>query len=110
MRFLRAVLLPLLAGLGLAQEDDGVFINPAGPQRELANTPVYTIGSTVQLRWTVSWDRISLTLYQNGNPDFEYLLREPLHPHGLPHRDRRLTVTRSQRLQPEQLQLDRLHR
>jgi len=102
------VLLYLLAGLAAPQSNDGVFYNPPqyGPNGDFSQNPVYQIGSTVQLRWTVSWDRISMTLWQNGNNDFEYLLRKdnsrlPCAILNL------LTIYRSQRLESELLQLDR---
>jgi len=73
-----SVLLYLLAGLTASQSNDGTFYNPpqSGPVNDYSQNPIYPVGSTVQIRWTVSWDRISLTLWQSGNNDFEYLLRK----------------------------------
>ncbi|MCJ1382741.1 hypothetical protein MMC17_005854 [Xylographa soralifera] len=59
-------------------QTDGVFYNPPSPgtASDFTENPIYQVGSTVQLRWFVSWDRISLCLTQNGNRDYEFLLRK----------------------------------
>lgn len=59
-------------------QNDGVFYNPPtfGATGDFSQNPVYVIGQTVQVRWTVSYNQISLVLYQNNNNTFEYLLRE----------------------------------
>ena len=57
---------------------DGIFYNPfpPGTTSDFTQNPTYQVGSTVQLRWSVTWDRISLCLTQNGNPEYEFLLRK----------------------------------
>ncbi|MCJ1475126.1 hypothetical protein MMC13_003786 [Lambiella insularis] len=74
---LQAVLLLLFASLTAAQ-DNSTFYNPPAPDATVdwSNNPVYQVGSTVQVRWAVTWDRVSLCLFQNGAPqhDYEFLL------------------------------------
>ncbi|MCJ1285083.1 hypothetical protein MMC26_004421 [Xylographa opegraphella] len=41
---------------------------------DYSQNPTYQVGSTVQLRWSVTWDRISLVLTQVGNRNYEFLL------------------------------------
>ncbi|MCJ1399360.1 hypothetical protein MMC11_002562 [Xylographa trunciseda] len=55
---------------------DGIFYNPAAPgtSSDFTENPQYQVGSLVQLRWSVTWDRISLCLTQNGNRNYEFLL------------------------------------
>lgn len=76
---LRAVLLFLFARLSTAQINS-TFYTPPAPDAtgDMSQNPVYRIGSTVQVRWAATWDRISLCLFQNGQPqtDYEFLLRE----------------------------------
>ena len=69
------VLLYAFAGL-IAAQDDGTFYSPPpfGAVHDYSQDPIYQVGSTVQIRWSVSWARISLVSWQNGNPTFEYLL------------------------------------
>ena len=108
---LHLILLCLLAPLAALQSNDGVFYNPPqpGPNGDFSQNPVYQIGSTVQLRWSVSWDRISMTLWQNGNNNFEYLLRKiNSSPTGVFFD--LLTILRSQCYESELLQLDRQHK
>lgn len=79
MSFFGLTFLIAFIGLVVAQSD-GVFYNPPtpGPTGEFLQNPIYVIGQTVQIRWAVSYDKISLVLWQNNNNDFEYLLRESL--------------------------------
>ncbi|MCJ1388945.1 hypothetical protein MMC18_001796 [Xylographa bjoerkii] len=69
------VLLFLCTSLSTAQID-GAFYNPPPPDTAPDSTanPIYQAGSTVQLRWSITWDRISLCLVQKGNPNYEFLL------------------------------------
>ena len=55
----------------------GQFYNPPkfAKSGDFSDNQNFTIGSTVHLTWTTTWDRISLVLWQNGYPDFEYILR-----------------------------------
>ena len=78
---LSAIMLPSIFCLSLfvvlCAGQGGQFYNPpafaqAGDYSDNKN---FTIGSTVHLTWTTVWDRISLVLWQNGYPDFEYILR-----------------------------------
>ena len=73
------VLLYALAAL-VAAQDSGTFSNPPpfGAVHDYSQDPIYQIGSTVQIRWSVSWAQISLVCWQNGNPTFEYLLGKGL--------------------------------
>ena len=69
------LLVQLFVSLCTAQ-NGGEFFNPVGPGpvNDYTKNPTYTIGDTVQVRWSTTWDRISLVLWQNGYNEFEYLL------------------------------------
>ncbi|MCJ1437691.1 hypothetical protein MMC27_007078 [Xylographa pallens] len=69
------LLLLIWTGHSTAQID-GVFYNPfpPGTVSDFTENPTYQVGSTVQLRWSVTWDRISLCLTQFGNRNYEFLL------------------------------------
>ena len=72
------LLLPLVWTSHSTAQIDGVFYNPLPPgmASDFTQNPTYPVGSTVQLRWSVTWARISLCLTQNGNQDYEFLLRK----------------------------------
>lgn len=53
----------------------GIFYNPptGGPIHEYRNNPVYTLGETVQLRWDTTLETLSIMIWQNDNPDYEWV-------------------------------------
>ncbi|OGM51372.1 hypothetical protein ABOM_000108 [Aspergillus bombycis] len=55
--------------------EPGIFYNPptGGPIHVYKDNPVYELGQTVQLRWATSLEYLSLMLWQNDNPDYEWL-------------------------------------
>ncbi|KAE8381264.1 hypothetical protein BDV26DRAFT_255676 [Aspergillus bertholletiae] len=55
--------------------EPGIFYNPptGGPIHVYKDNPVYELGQTVQLRWATSLEFLSLMLWQNDNPDYEWL-------------------------------------
>ena len=75
-----SILLRLVALLGtlctVALAQNNVFINPPtnGPIHEYADDVVFAEGSTVNLQWTTNWSKITLLLWQNGNPNYQTLL------------------------------------
>lgn len=61
--------------LGHVWAEAGIFYNPptGGLIHDYSEDPVYTLEQTVQLRWTTSLKHLSLMLWQNDNPDYEWL-------------------------------------
>lgn len=67
--------------------EPGIFYNPptGGPIHVYKDNPVYELGQTVQLRWATSLEYLSLMLWQNDNPDYEWLQSTLLMPQQLPY-------------------------
>ncbi|PGH13426.1 hypothetical protein AJ79_03705 [Helicocarpus griseus UAMH5409] len=55
--------------------EPGIFYNPptGGPIHEYKDNPIYELGQTVQLRWATTLEYFSLVLWQNDNPQFEWI-------------------------------------
>jgi hypothetical protein len=55
--------------------EPGIFYNPptGGPIHEYQNDPVYTLGQTVQMRWATTLKSFSIMLWQNDNPNYEWI-------------------------------------
>ncbi|KAF1811716.1 hypothetical protein P152DRAFT_459178 [Eremomyces bilateralis CBS 781.70] len=53
----------------------GSFINPppTGPTSEFSQNPIYPVGTSQTVKWSTSWEYISLVLYQDSNSSFQYL-------------------------------------
>ncbi|KAE8355893.1 hypothetical protein BDV28DRAFT_145692 [Aspergillus coremiiformis] len=58
-----------------ATAEPGIFYNPptGGPIHVYKDNPVYELEQKVQLRWATNLERISLMLWQNDNPNYEWL-------------------------------------
>ncbi|KAJ5116433.1 hypothetical protein N7456_000781 [Penicillium angulare] len=59
----------------LVVAEPGVFYNPptGGKIHDYADNPVYKLGQTVQMRWTTTLASFSIMLWQNNNPDYEWV-------------------------------------
>ncbi|KAH2000634.1 hypothetical protein KXV97_007610, partial [Aspergillus fumigatus] len=55
--------------------EPGIFYNPptGGPIHDYSENPVYVLGQTVQLRWATSLQLFSIVLWQNDNPNYEWI-------------------------------------
>ncbi|KAJ5720919.1 uncharacterized protein N7483_008853 [Penicillium malachiteum] len=53
----------------------GVFYNPptGGKIHDYTKNPVYTLGQTLQMRWTTTLASFSILLWQNDNADYEWV-------------------------------------
>ena len=53
----------------------GLFYNPptGGTIHDYSENPVYTLGQTVQMRWTTTLDSFSIMLWQNNDADYEWV-------------------------------------
>ncbi|QMW48288.1 hypothetical protein G4B11_011806 [Aspergillus flavus] len=59
----------------LVQAEPGIFYNPPtrGPIHVYKDNPVYELEQMVQLRWATTLESISIMLWQDNNPYFEWL-------------------------------------
>jgi hypothetical protein len=75
--WLKPMRLHLILALCLtyAVAEPGIFYNPptGGPIHEYQDDPVYTLGQTVQMRWATTLESFSIMLWQNDNPNYEWI-------------------------------------
>ncbi|KMK55433.1 hypothetical protein Y699_07538 [Aspergillus fumigatus Z5] len=73
MLYFISVLFVFLSSVAAAEP--GIFYNPptGGPIHDYSENPVYVLGQTVQLRWATSLQLFSIVLWQNDNPNYEWI-------------------------------------
>ena len=55
------------------QQNVFYFPGSGGPTGDYSQDLIFPIGSTQQIRWSTSYTNLSLVLYKDGDPSFEYL-------------------------------------
>lgn len=70
----------IAAWLAHAMADDGFTANnyfiepqPNGPANDFTENKAYIIGDSVQIRWETNFTKMSVTIWQNNNPEFHYI-------------------------------------